>query len=208
MTTTNALSRQPTKLDLASPAQFKFSIIKLPKVEYFCTSANIPEVSMPSATQSTPFRDIPVPGEKISFGDLNITFLIDENLDNYREMHGWLTGIGFPSDRQQYTNMLDANKDRFPVIGKESKATDPGKVVSGATPIGPIFSDATLNILSSKNRGNIEVRFSDVFPVSLSSLSFDQQATDVEYLSATATFQYKIYEFATKSASRTTVTTS
>jgi|TARA_B100001093_G_scaffold457644_1_gene469478 hypothetical protein len=196
MTTTNALSRQPTKLDLASPAQFKFSIIKLPKVEYFCTSANIPEVSMPSATQSTPFRDIPVPGEKISFGDLNITFLIDENLDNYREMHGWLTGIGFPSDRQQYTNMLDANKDRFPVIGKESKATDPGKVVSGATPIGPIFSDATLNILSSKNRGNIEVRFSDVFPVSLSSLSFDQQATDVEYLSATATFQYKIYEFA------------
>ena len=190
MTTTNALSRQPTKLDLASPAQFKFSIIKLPKVEYFCTSANIPEVSMPSATQSTPFRDIPVPGEKISFGDLNITFLIDENLDNYREMHGWLTGIGFPSDRQQYTNMLDANKDRFPVIGKESKATDPGKVVSGATPIGPIFSDATLNILSSKNRGNIEVRFSDVFPVSLSSLSFDQQATDVEYLSATATFQY------------------
>ena len=207
MTTTNALSRQPTKLDLASPAQFKFSIIKLPKVEYFCTSANIPEVSMPSATQSTPFRDIPVPGEKISFGDLNITFLIDENLDNYREMHGWLTGIGFPSDRQQYTNMLDANKDRFPVIGKESKATDPGKVVSGATPIGPIFSDATLNILSSKNRGNIEVRFSDVFPTALSGLNFDQQADDVNYLSATVTFKYKIYEFALKGKQPTNTVT-
>ena len=31
-------------------------------------------------------------------------------------------------------------------------------------PLGPIFSDATLNVLSSKNNANIEVRFSDVFP--------------------------------------------
>ena len=59
--------------------------------------------------------------------------------------------------------LLDSNTDRFPVIGKESKATDPGKVVSGVLPIGPIFSDATLNILTSKNNANIEVRFSDVF---------------------------------------------
>ena len=49
MTQTNALSRQPTKLDLASHARFKFSIIKLPKVEYFCTSANVPGISMTSS---------------------------------------------------------------------------------------------------------------------------------------------------------------
>ena len=35
MTTTNSLTRQPTKLDYASPTQFKFSILKLPKVEFF-----------------------------------------------------------------------------------------------------------------------------------------------------------------------------
>ena len=51
--------------------------------------------------------------------------MVDENLDNYREIHGWLTGIGFPKDRQQYTSLLDSNKDRFPVIGKDSKSTDP-----------------------------------------------------------------------------------
>ena len=33
-----------------------------------------------------------------------------------------------------------------------------------------------------------------------------QQADDVNYLSATVTFKYKIYGFATKSASRTTNT--
>ena len=75
-------------------------------------------------------------------------------------------------------------------------------------PIGPVFSDATLNILSSKNRANIEVRFNNVFPVSLSGLQFTQQATDVDYLSATVTFQYKLYEFAAKNASTTTTTVS
>ena len=207
MTTTNALSRQPTKLDLASPQQFKFSIIKLPKVEYFCTSANVPGISLGSATQLTPLKDIPVPGDKLTYGDLEISFMVDENLDNYREMHGWLTGIGFPRDREQYSNMLKSNVDRFPVIGKDSKKTDPGKVVSGATPIGPIYSDATLNILSSKNRGNIEVRFSDVFPTSLSGLNFNQQAADVEYLSATVVFQYRLYEFAKAGKKATDIVT-
>ncbi len=35
MTTTNSYNRQPTKLDYASPTQFKFSVIKLPKVDIF-----------------------------------------------------------------------------------------------------------------------------------------------------------------------------
>ena len=46
MTTTNTYSRQPTKLDYASPTQFKFNIIKLPKVTYFCTQVNVPGVSL------------------------------------------------------------------------------------------------------------------------------------------------------------------
>ena len=46
MTVTNSLTRQPTKLDYASPTQFKFSILKLPKVEYFCTSVNIPGINL------------------------------------------------------------------------------------------------------------------------------------------------------------------
>ena len=43
MTVTNSYTRQPTKLNYASPTQFKFQIIKLPKVEYFCTTANVPK---------------------------------------------------------------------------------------------------------------------------------------------------------------------
>ena len=208
MTTTNALSRQPTKLDLASPTQFKFQILKLPKVEYFCTAVNLPGLSLNTVQQPTPLADIPLPGEKLSFGDLEMTFMVDENLENYQEISGWLFGLGFPKSRTQFANLVEAAKDRFPTNGKDSQTTDAGKVKYGAQPIGPVFSDATLNILSSKNRANIEVRFNNVFPVSLSGLQFTQQATDVDYLSSTVTFQYKLYEFAAKNASTTTTTVS
>ena len=206
MTTTNAYDRQPTKFDYASPTQFKFQLAKLPKVEYFTTACNIPGISLGTTLQPTPLVDIPLPGDTLTFNDLEITFLVDENLENYREIHGWMYGIGFPKSRTQFAELVSANKDRFPTSGKDSLVTDAGKVKYGATPLGPIFSDATLNVLSSKNNTVIEVRFADVFPTSLSGLSFNQQADDVNYLSATVTFKYKIYEFALKSASNTTNT--
>ena len=206
MTTTNAYSRQPTKLDYASPTQFKFQIMKLPKVEYFTTACNIPGISLNATVQPTPLADIPLPGDTISFGDLEITFLVDENLENYREIHGWMYGIGFPKARTQFADLVSSNKDRFPNSGKNSKITDAGKVKYGADPLGPIFSDATLNVLTSKNNANIEVRFNNVFPTALSGLQFDQQANDIDYLSATVSFKYKLYEFALKGASNTTNT--
>ena len=207
MTIVNALSRQPTKLDLAAPTQFKFQITKLPKVEYFCTAANIPSINLNDIKQPTPLADIPIPGEKIVFGDLTCTFMVDENLENYREIHGWLMGLGFPKSRTQFAELIKSGADRFPLQGASQKNTDPGKVTGGPVPLGPIFSDATLNVLSSKNRHNIEVRFSDVFPVGLTELNFNQQAEDVQYLSATATFKYKIYEFAVKGGQTTTTIT-
>ena len=208
MTITNAYSRQPTKFDYASPTQFKFQLLKLPKVEYFCTSVNIPGVTLSNVDIATPLKSIPVPGTILNYGDLEMSFLVDENLENYREIHGWLTGLGFPRDHTQAKTLLDAAKDRFPTGGKSDAITDAGKVTGSPMPLGPVFSDATLNVLTSKNTANIEVRFSDMFPVSLSALNFNQQANDVDYLSASVTMKYKIYEFATKGAGRTAETTS
>ena len=74
MTATNSLSRQPTKLDYASPTQFKFSILKLPKVEYFCTSVNVPGISLGETTQATPLKKIPIPGDKLTYEPLQMTF--------------------------------------------------------------------------------------------------------------------------------------
>ena len=208
MTTTNAFSRQPTKQDYADPTKFKFSIIKLPKVEYFCTQVNLPGVSISdNYTQPTPFRDIPLPGEKLRYEPLSVTFLVDENLENYQEIHGWLRGLGFPGGHGEFKKLLDGGADRFPT-SKGSVLPDAGRTKFGAPDTGGTFSDATLNILTSKNNPVTEVRFRDCFPISLSALQYNQQATDTDYLTATVTFEYKLYDFANSQASRTTITTS
>jgi len=197
MTTTNAYSRQPSKQDYADPTKFKFNIVKLPKVEYFCTQVNLPGISIAdNYSQPTPFRDIPLPGEKLRYEPLSVTFLVDENLENYQEIHGWLRGLGFPGGHAEFKTLLAGGSDRFPT----SKGKAPNQ--------GGIFSDATLNILTSKNNPVTEVRFNDCFPISLSSLQYNQQATDTDYLTATVTFEYKLYDFASSNASRTTITTS
>ena len=208
MTTINTLSRQPTKLDYASPTQFKFSIIKLPKVEYFCTAATIPGIELGETSQPTPLKNIPVPGDKLTYSNLTMTFLCDEYLENFRELHGWMVGLGFPQDHNQFGTLLRGGQDRFPTSKTRDYVGDAGKVTAPPPNVGAIYSDATLSVLSAKNNSIVEVRFRDIFPISLSSLSYNQQAADVDYLTCDVVFGYKLYEFAETGASKTTTTTS
>ena len=207
MTTTKALDRQPTKFDYAEPTKFRFGVIKLPKVEFFCTAANIPGISLGNASQPTPLKDIPIPGDKLDYDNLTIQFLVDENLENYREIHGWLTGLGFPKDHEQFRNLQNAGSDRYPTTTNTGLSKELGKVSKAVQDDGGLYSDATLSVLTSKNTKNLEVRFRDLYPISLSGLDYNQQETDIQYLSATVSFAYKIYEFAGVSSSTTVETT-
>ena len=185
------LSRQPTKLDYASPTQFKFSINQLPKVEFFTVSANIPDLTLADVVIPTPFKPIPVLGQNLTYGNLNITFIVDEFFENYRELHEWLTGIGFPKDRKQFSEFRSNTANRG--TASPTPVADVGKV-GKSIPDASMFSDATLTILSNKNNPIVEVRFANMYPVSLGALEFTQQAGDVEYLTVQADFTYQIYE--------------
>ena len=208
MTVTNSLLRQPTKLDYASPTQFKFSISKLPKVEYFCTSVNIPGINLGETSQGTPLKRIPIPGDTLVYEPLQMTFLVDENLENFQEIHGWLVGLGFPRDHSEFRNLLSSGNDRFPTRNTSNVSTEAGKTKFAAADVGPTLSDATLTVLSSKNNAQCEIRFRDVYPTGLTGLQYNQQAADVDYLTATVSFSYLIYDFANVGSSTTSVTTS
>ena len=193
-TTINALARQPTELDYADPTKFKFSITKLPKVEFFTTAANLPGINLGESIFPTPFKQVPVMGDDLTFDNLEITFLVDEKLENYREIHQWLVGIGFPKARTQFSSFRKDESQTFPTVESvKGDVTNPG-APSG---IQAMFGDATLTVMTSKNNPVMEVRFSDLYPVALGGLAFNQQETDINYLTATATFTYKLYEMFT-----------
>ena len=130
----------------------------------------------------------------LSFDSLEIEFIVDAQLENYRELHQWLVGIGFPKARTQFSSFRRDEAQAFPTVESVK-----GDVTNPGTPAGiqAMFGDATLTVMSAKNNPVMEVRFSDMYPVALSGLSFNQQETDVTYLTATATFTYKLYEMFT-----------
>ena len=194
VTETSPLNRQPTKLDYTSPTQFRFLINQLPKVQYFTVSANVPGITLGDATYATPLKDIPLPGEKLTYDDLNITFIVDENLENYIEIHNWLASLGFPKNREQFkTHRSPTSNLPKATVGTSGDIGDVKPITSDS----PMFSDSVLTVLSNKNNPVVECRFEDCFPTSLSSLDYSQNQTDVEYLTAEVTFKYKIYEIKT-----------
>ena len=157
---------------------FKFNLGKYPKVDFFCNTARIPEITLDTTVQPTYLKDIDIPGEKLSYGDLTIQFLVDENMENYRIVHNWITGLGFPETTQQFKDLISTNQ--FDV-------TQPPDLKEQ-------FADGTLRILNSNFNEVAKVKFLDMFPVSLSSLDFDATSTDVNYFTAQATFKYTVYQ--------------
>jgi hypothetical protein len=192
MTTTNVITREPSKSDYASPIQFRFKCTKLPLVEFFVQSANIPGINLGSATQTNPLYDIPLPGDKITYSALDMSFLVDENLNNYKEIHDWILGLGFPSNNQQFQDLQSAGSDRFPGSSKSTATT--GTSTPQPLSEGGIYSDAILTVLNSKNIAKTEIRFQNVYPTSLGGLNYDVRQTDVDYLSASVSFNYMNYD--------------
>ena len=156
-----------------APVGFKFTLAKYPKVDFFSNSARIPELSLGTAVQPSYLKDIDIPGEKLTFGDLTIRFLVDENMKNYMSVHNWLKGIGFPETPQQFADQT-TNSD-------------------GVRDEKEVFSDGSLHILNSNFQDVAIVKFSDLFPVALTSLEFDATETDINYFTAEVSMRYTVY---------------
>ena len=169
-----------TNRNFLSPVGFKFALKRSPKTAFFCNQANIPDITLGIAEQPNYFRDIPVPGDKIEFGDLNLRFLVDEDLGNYMEIQNWIRGLGYPESLKQFDELEE--QDYLFGAARFSNRGD------------QIYSDGTLQILSSNLVPKFQVLFDDLFPYSLSTLAFDATDTDVEYFTADVSFKYTIYK--------------
>ena len=172
--TNSPFLKQVGNRNFLSGVAFKFNLTKFPKVDFFSNSARIPEVNLELAQQSSYLKNISVPGERLTYGDFTLRFLVDENMENYLSVYNWLKGLGFPESGKQFKDITtDSDGIRDP---KEA------------------FCDGTLRILNSNYREVGKVKFNDLFPISITSLDFDATNTDVQYFTAEATFKYTIYD--------------
>jgi hypothetical protein len=161
-----------------SPVGFKFVLSREPKVAFFCNQANIPDLTLGVAIQPTYTNMLPTPGDMVQFGDLSLRFLVDENLENYMCIQNWIRGLGFPERISQFAELEEKGLTQ----GNYSKDRQ------------NIYSDGTLQVLTSNQIPNFQVTFRDLFPYTLSTLTFDATDTDIQYFTADVNFKYTIYD--------------
>jgi hypothetical protein len=178
-----ARASQIENRNFLSPTGFKFVLNRSPKVAFFCNQANIPDLFLGVATQPNYLRDIPTPGDKIEFGDLSLRFLVDENLENFMEIQNWIRGLGYPESVQEFRNL-------------EAEGLTQGRYIQDKQ---NIYSDGTLQVLNSNLVANFNVNFKDLFPYSLTTLTFDATDTDIQYFTADVSFKYTSYNITTLS---------
>ncbi len=165
---------QLTNKNFLSPIGFLFILDKAQKVSFLCQKAEIPTLTLGDV--QIPTRGlVPIPVEgNMRYSDFTIEFIVDENLENYMQIHNWMRSLGTPQELKERKLWRDQHQD--------SPTQDPR------------FSDATLQVLNNNNVANFDVVFKDLFPSDLSTLSFDVTGSDNDYFTATATFKYTLYE--------------
>ena len=184
---------QPTVFDYATGTQWRLGFQRLPKTTWFCTAANVPGITLGEAMYPTPFGTTSITGDQLTFETLNFTFLVDEELQNYRELWDWLVGIGAPKKHSQWRTILDCGDGAVRSFGTPDTDTRTKTTFDESN----LYSDSTLIVYNSKNTPKVNVHFKNMFPTSLSALEYSQELTDVEYFKATASFRYLYYEFET-----------
>jgi len=161
---------QPTNRNFLNPIGYLLKLEKFEGVDFFCQTANVPDVSMPTTEVASPFRNLPIiPGGGVTFGDFSVRFIVDEDLVNYNAVHKWIRDVG--------------NADQM----------------ARTTPEKDILTNGQLHIVTSQYNPAFIVEFLDIFPVSLSGLQFDATITDVEYITAEVTFKHQQFFLRDKS---------
>ena len=164
----NWYKEQPKNRNFLSPIGFKLKLERFEGVDFFCQSANIPDIQMPYTDVPTRFRNVPIiPGGGVTFGDLNVRFIIDEDLVNYHSIYRWI--------RQN---------------GRADRDVD--------TPAEPQYSNGIVEVTTSSMNTNFVVEYVNMFPINLSNIVFDASAGDIEYITADVTFKYQQFNLRNK----------
>jgi hypothetical protein len=150
-----------------SPLEFVVTVKRLPNVQFFTQRATIPSVIMQPIDKPTPFKTIFETGDRVTYSELNLTFIVDEQMNNYIEIFNWIKGLTFPENFNQFKNIKESEEG--------------------------LRSDISIVVMNSHKNPSIRIDYYDCFPISLSEVLLDTTQSDIVYPEATVTFQYNYF---------------
>jgi hypothetical protein len=168
----SAIDNTPVNKNFLSPLNFTFILKRSPSLNFFVQKINLPGLSLSPINMPTPQLRIPIGGDHIEYENLKVTFKVDEDFENYFEIHNWIRGLGYPVDQKEYA-----------VLSNASRSSGVG-----------VKSDIVVIIANGLKNPNVEITFKDAFPTDLSELIFEVTDTDVNYVTATVTFSYVYFD--------------
>jgi hypothetical protein len=163
------LSTTPINKSFLSNNKFDFVLDRIPNFTFFVQSVNLPSLALQSTTVNTPFAQLSIPGNQLSFGQLTMSFMVDENMQSWYELYNWMFQLGNPTTLNKVGTLN----------GK------PGSNNSTT-------SDGTLFIKTNSNNPMWKVNFFEMYPNDLGDITFSTAETQ-EFITSTVTFNYTYY---------------
>jgi len=173
-----ALTRNPTNPNPLQPNKFTLNFSRIPNVQFFCQAISIPGISTAEVPVPNPFVDVYAPGEKAIYDLLNITFIIDEELSSWLEIHDWIRAMTFPKEFEEYQQLATLNPYQSSRI--------PTRL--------PQYSDGIVTLYSSSNTPYYRFKFYDCFPTTVSTFLMNSSDSPETVMTADATFRYNYYD--------------
>ena len=192
--TLDSLARQPEPFDYSQQNQFKIYLPIFPTTEWFVTRATVPGISLGQAVVPTPLTNMQFVGEKVEFSPFDMTFIVDEKLENYMEMYQWVKNIGFPYTHDQF--MSTSRPDGITIERKVNRPPRDRRIETDVVNKfdRDLYTDIGMTILSSKNNAVAQVTMYDAFPVSMSAIEYSQQESDTIYATCDVSFAFTWFD--------------
>ena len=116
---------------------------------------------------------------------MEVTFLVDEDLENFKELYDWMNAIipiKDPSDFGNYVETVKTPTGSLSAINNDLNQ----------------YSMITLVMNTNKNIPNKFLRFYDCFPTAISGMELES-GSETEPVTCTATFRFTYYDIETTS---------
>lgn len=76
------------------------TIQSLPNTSFSITEFPVPGIQLPPSIYPSPYHDQPIPGDKLVYSPMSVTFLVNENLSNWKEIYDWMIALAAPEDKK------------------------------------------------------------------------------------------------------------